>query len=53
MMKQEKALVALSISTDIKMPAPHNTIISKLINPVKQTTKHYKSIDKNLTILSF
>ncbi len=47
-----KTLVALTTATDIKMLAPHNALISKLINPVKQTTRHYKSIEKNLITLS-
>ena len=47
-----KTLAALTTATDIKMLAPRNALIAKVINPVRQTTRRYKSIEKNLITLS-
>ena len=47
-----KTLAALTTATDIKMLAPRNALIAKVINPLRQTTRRYKSIEKNLITLS-
>jgi len=47
-----KTLAALTTATDIKMLMPRNQLIAKVINPVRSTTRRYKSIEKNLLTLS-
>lgn len=47
-----KTLAALTTATDLKMLAPKNALIAKVVNPVRQTTRRYKSIEKNLINLS-